>query len=205
MANLSLYYKTILETSVSLLPDQINQNIDENLLKNLKTKVEGKSTENGIEIKIVRLIDYNYGIIDKSNFMGTTVFKVKYECFVCAPVADLEIVCLINNIVKGYYVASNGPLVVVIPINNIDFQKFEISNDMIQRKHKEDSEDTKETIVKGQYVKVSIINIKNNYGDAIIVSMCKLIDIASDAEIEKFKGDQNTLSNKTEIDSDEFI
>ena len=114
MAQLNLYYQTQLETSVSLLPEQIDGNIDDHLIKNLKAKVEGKSTENGIEIRVNRLIDYNYGMIDKSNFMGTTVYKVKYECFLCSPIKDLEMICVLDNIVKGFLIGRNGPVIVAI-------------------------------------------------------------------------------------------
>src|SRR5581483_1684779 len=103
MANMNLYYRTQLETKVSLLPEQIDGNIDNHILQNLRTKIEGKTIDNGIVLKINRLIDYNYGVIDKANFMGTTVFHVKYECFICSPTKNLEMVCIVDNDkIKGY-------------------------------------------------------------------------------------------------------
>ena len=96
MANIGLYYNNILETTVSILPEQINSELNNNILKNLKHKIEGKSTEYGVEMKVLRIIDYNYGMIDKTNFMGTTIYKVKYECFVCSPIKDIEFICQID-------------------------------------------------------------------------------------------------------------
>ena len=170
MAQISLYYRTQLETKVSLLQEQIDGNMDDHILENLKAKIEGKTIDNGIVLKINKLIDYSYGMIDKANFMGTTVFPVKYECFICSPTKDLEIICVLENIVKGYLIAKNGPIIVVIQFNNIDMQKFEISGNTIITK-------SKVPIEKGNYLKVSIISINNNIGEKNIVTMCKLLNI----------------------------
>ena len=173
MAHLSLYYRTQLETKVSLLPEQIDGSMDNHILENVKGKIEGKSIDNGIVLKINRLINYDYGMIDKANFMGTTVFAVKYECFICSPIKDLEIICILENIVKGYLIGKNGPVIVAIQLNNIDTQKFEISgNNIISIK-------SKKTIEKGEYLKVSIISINNNLGEKNIVTMCKLMGLAT--------------------------
>lgn len=199
MAQISLYYRTQLETKVSLLPEQINGNMDDHLLDNLKAKIEGKTIDNGIVLKINRLIDYNYGMIDKANLMGTTVFLVKYECFICSPTKYLEITCVLENIVKGYLIAKNGPVIVAIQFNNIDSQKFEIhDNTIILSK-------SKTPIKKGDYLKVSVISINNNLGEKNIVTMCKLLNIASKEEIKSFKDDQLLVANGSVDDNKEFI
>jgi len=199
MAQISLYYRTQLETKVSLLAEQVDGNMDEHLLDNLRAKIEGRSIDNGIVLKINRLISYDYGIIDKSNFMGTTVFPVKYECFICSPTKDLEIICVLENIVKGYLIAKNGPVTVAIQFNNIDTQKFEISgNTIIVSK-------TKTPIQKGEYLKVSIISINNNLGEKSIVAMCKLLNLANKDEIKSFDEDQVMATNGNANDNKEFI
>lgn len=199
MAQLSLYYQTQLETSVSLLPEQIDGNIDDHILQNLKTKVEGKSSENGIEVRVNRLIGYNYGMIDKSNFMGTTVYKAQYECLLCSPVKDLEIVCIIDNIVKGFLIGRNGPVIVAIQSNNIDMQQFEISGNQIIHKK------TKKVIEKEDYVKVSVISINNNLGEKNIITMCKLIGFANDTDIKRYNEEQRLLSEELDDEESEFI
>lgn len=199
MAQDSLYYRTQLETKVSLLPEQINGNMDDHILENLKAKIEKKSIDNGIVLKINKLIDYEHGMIDKANFMGTTVFPVKYECFICSPTKDLEIVCVLENIVKGYLIAKNGPVVVAIQFNNINQQKFEISgNTILFTKNKT-------TIKKGDYLKVSIISINNNLGEKNIVTMCKLLNLATEDEIKAFEEDQLLVTNGSVDDNKEFI
>ena len=199
MAQISLYYRTQLETKVSLLPEQIDGNMDDHMLTNLKAKIEGKCIDNGIVLKINRLIDYEYGMIDKANFMGTTVYKVNYECFICSPTKDLEIICVLENIVKGYLIAKNGPIIVAIQFNNIDTQKFEISgNTIIVSK-------TKTPIQKGDFLKVSIIRINNNLGEKNIVTMCKLLNLATKDEIKSFEEDQLLVTDGSVDDNKEFI
>lgn len=199
MAQISLYYRTQLETKVSLLPEQIDGNMDEHILKNLKAKIEGKSIDNGIVLKINRLIDYNYGMIDKANFMGTTVYSVKYECFICSPSKDLEIICVLENIVKGYLIARNGPIMVAIQFNNIDTHRFEINENTIFVSK------TKVPVQKGDYLKVAIINIKNNLGERNIMTMCKLVNLATKDEIRSFKEDILLATDGSADDNKEFI
>lgn len=199
MAQLNLYYRTQLATKVSLLPEQINGNMDKHLLNNLKVKIEGKSNDNGIVLKVNRLIDYDYGMIDKVNFMGTTVYLVKYECFICSPIKNLEMICVLENIVKGYLIAKNGPVIVAIQFNNIDTQKFEISDNTIVVSK------TKKPIAKGDYLKVSVISINNNAGEKNIVTMCKLLNLATKEEIRSFEEDQMMITDGSPDDNKEFI
>ena len=199
MAQISLYYRTQLDTKVSLFPEQIDGNMDDHILENLKAKIEGKSIDNGIVLKINRLINYDYGMIDKVNFMSTCVFFVKYECFICSPTKDLEIVCILENIVKGFLIARNGPVIVAIQFNNIDTRRFEISgNNIIYTK-------TKKPIEKNDYLKVSVISINNNLGEKDIVTMCKLINLANKEEIQSYEQDQLLVTGGNEEDNKEFI
>lgn len=199
MAQISLYYRTQLDTKVSLFPEQIDGRIDDHILENLKSKIEGKTIDSGIVLKINRLISYELGMIDKANFMGITVFPVKYECFICSPVKDLEIVCILENIVKGYLIARNGPIIAAIQFNNIDTQKFEISgNTIVNIKNKN-------PIEKGNYLKVSIISTNINLGEKNIVTMCKLINLANKEEIQSFEKDQLLITNNGEEEHKEFI
>lgn len=199
MANMNLYYRTQLETKVSLLPEQIDGNIDDHILQNLRAKIEGKTIDNGIVLKITRLINYQNGLIDKANLMGTTVFKVTYECFICSPTKNLEIICKVDNDeVKGFLIASNGPVIVAIQYNNIDTQKFEISNNSIV------SLKTKEPIQVDNYIKVSIINVNINLSESKITTIGKLIDLAKKDEIKSYQAD-NLLATGGQLDDDKIF
>lgn len=198
MSQTGLYYRTQLETKVSLLPEQITAEIDDNILTNLKAKVESKLMDSGIVLRVNRLIDYHTGFIDKVNNMGTTVYTVKYECFICSPTKNLEIVCVLENIIKGYLIAKNGPVVIAIYNSNIDDTKFDVKgNDIYYNK--------KRLLEKGDFLKVSIINIHNNPGERKVVVMCKLIDMANKAEVNIYKEDQRIITNSNADDEKEFI
>lgn len=198
MAQAGLYYRTQLETKVSLLPEQITAEIDNNLLENLKIKVEGKLIDVGIVLRINRIIDYDFGIIDRSNLQSTTIVPIKYECFICSPVKNLEIICVLENIIKGYLICRNGPIISAIYTNNINTSKFELRGSNIYY-------GKKQMLEKGDYLKVSIINIRNDQGEKNIMTLCKLIDMATDEEIESFKEDQLLITKGSKNDNKEFI
>lgn len=198
MSQLNLYFRTELETKVSLLPNQINGNMDSHILDNLRAKIEGKAIDNGIVLKINRIIEYGDGIIDKANFMGTVVFPVKYECFICSPLKNLEITCIVKNIIKGYLICNNGPVIIAIQFNNIDNNKFEIEDNTISNKNGN-------KIEKGDYLKISIISINNNLGEKNIIVMGRLINLASVNEIKVFNEDQMLIVDGSLNDTKEFI
>ncbi|BCS83179.1 putative DNA-directed RNA polymerase subunit [Cotonvirus japonicus] len=199
MAQQNLYYQTELQDSVSLLPNQMDSNIDEYLLKNLEAKVKGKITKDGIVLKINRIIDYDNGIITKTNFAGTAVYNVSYECLICSPTKNLSVICVVENIIKGYIICVNGPVIIAILFNNIDTQKFKLDNGNVVYLHNE------KPIEKGDYVKVSIINIKNNLNEKRITAISKLLDLASNDEIKLFKEDQIIAVNGEINTNKEFI
>lgn len=190
MAQLNLYYQTQLVTKVSVLPEQLNGNLDNHILENLKMKIEGRVIDEGIVLHVNKLINYDYGMIDKSNFMGTTVYQVIYECFICSPIKDLEIICVIDNIVKGFLIGRNGPIRVAIQFNNIDNSKFEINDNTIYSK-------AKRAVQKGDHLKVAIISIKHDLGEKHIMAMCKLLDFADKNEIRKFNDEQASVTGNT--------
>jgi len=177
---------------VTLLPSQLDAEMDDHLLTNLVQKVKGKVIENGIVIKIHRLIDYDNGIIDKTGLTGDVKFDIKYECLLCLPIAHLEIVCVISNMFKGFIVAQNGPVIIIIQDINIDTNKFTVSQSGIVY------DETKKKIGKGDFIKVSVINTDSNKNDNNITAICKLIDIANRDEIKRYNEDQILIS---EIDS----
>lgn len=197
MANFNLYYRTQLESNVKILPDQLNGNLDENILENLKQKVENKTNEYGIVLRVLNLIDYDNGMIDKANFMAITSFIVKYECYICSPIQNMEIICVVSNFIHGYIVAENGPVTAIIEYNNIDRQKFEFVGDKIL------DINTKHEIKQDTYLRVSIINIKKNMGKQKIITICKLLSLATDQEITTYNNDLKlTNSNNSDINVD---
>jgi len=194
-----LYYKTQLDTTVSILPSQISADLDKHIIENLTSKVKLKTTEYGIIMKIYRLIDYGYGLIDGTNLTGSIVYNVKYECILCHPEQNLEIVCVIDNIIKGYILGSNGPITTAIRINTIDTNTFNVNNDIITHKK------SGKKIEKKSFIKVSIINKKSDLGEETIIATCKLLELATDAEIKHYNNDIDMIYNDNDDNNVEFI
>ena len=199
MAQINLYYHTELETKVSLLPEQISGEMNDFLLTNLRNQVEGKTSEHGIVLKVNNLVSYDYGIISKSNFMATTLYNVKYKCLLCSPTKNLEFACVLDNVVKGILVGRNGPVTVAIQFSNIDSQKFKIDGDNIV------DASTNKIIKKGDHLKVSVINVKINLRDTNITTICKLLNVASDKDVKKYKEEQILVAGGSEDQPTEFI
>ena len=198
MAQTGLYYHTQLESKVSIAPHELDADLDEHILRNLKMKVENKCNEHGIIIRVTRLINYQYGMIDKTNLTGTTIYKVEYECLICSPRKDVDITGSIENILAGYIVAQNGPVVITVSINNVESQKFEIKDGNLYYTK------TKKQLEKGDFIKVSVINNSNNLGEKRITTTCKLLDLASKDDIAKYHEEQKLIHGNNTTD-DEFI
>lgn len=197
MAQLNLYYQTHLNAIVILLPSQSDADMDDHLLFNLTQQIKGKVAEDGIIIKIYRLIDYDYGVIDKTNLSCDIKYNVKYECLLCSVQQHLEIICVVSDLVKGLIIAQNGPVVVVVPMASVDTNKFTLVQQTVVH------EETKKKLALRDYIKVSVINTDSNKGDNNITAICKLIDMANNDEIKRYKEDQALISDVNVRDTDE--
>lgn len=189
MSQHELYYRTQLRDKITVLPNQCDAGIDDHILQNLKLKVEKKVGDNGMVLYVTRIINYYDGVIDGVNLMSSTVYTIYYECFFCSPIEGMEIICVIENSMKGLLIARNGPIYAGIEIgpSKIDTQKFEINNGKIY--HKKNNT----LIDKGIYVKLEIINRKLNSKESNISTVCKLLDIATKSEISMFDQDQKMI------------
>lgn len=197
MAQISLYNTTVLESKVSLNPNQMDANIPENILSNLRAIIEGKSNENGIVLKVNRLVSHDIGKIDRINGSSKVDYVAKYECYLCSPIKDLEIICSLEQFVKGFLVGKNGPVTVLIQINNIDSQRFEIKNSKIYHSS------TNRELEVGDYLKVSIINISNNPGENKILVISKLVNMANKDEISRYEHEKTMITGVHAEDSEE--
>lgn len=189
MSQTELYYRTQLRDKITVLPNQCDALIDDHILHNLKLKVEKKVGDNGMVLYVTRVLNYNNGIIDGVNLMSSTVYTIYYECFFCSPIEGMEIICVIENSMKGILIARNGPIYAGIEIgpSKIDTQKFEINNGKIYYKKNNTQVD------KGTFVKLEIINRKLNSRESNISTVCKLLDLATKSEIQMYEQDQKMI------------
>lgn len=184
MSQQTLYYRAHIKDEALLYPDQLNGDLETYLLENIRETNEKKVAEKGYIVKINRVLERKNGTIDMSNFNTNAIVPVKYDCYLCSPQEDMEIIARVRNTtVKRIIIAENGPVEVAIKGKSIDTTKFVLQDNVVYK-----IGDSKPISV-GDYVKVIIVNTKYVKGFKNITVMAKLIDMASESEIAQFKRD----------------
>jgi DNA-directed RNA polymerase subunit E'/Rpb7 len=200
----SPYYRTQLDENVPLYPDQIGANFMDHLLTNLRTKVERKCVKDGYVMKIIRIVKINSNRIDGENFTANGIFNVTYDCFLCSPVKDMIFTCKVqNNIGAGFIDAVSGPIRVIILLNDLDGDRFEVKNNAKTLIHKQSNKHVNE----GIHVVVLIKFIRINAGENFITVIVKLIDLANEEQTEQYENDLKLIidDEKTDDNQKEFI
>ena len=182
-------YKNIAQyTKIMLEPYQINSDLRNHLKINLKKKVEKKCNKNGYVDEVYKILSYGDGIMHPENLSGNVLYNIKYHCKLCLPIENSIIIGQVKVINIELVVVINGPILIFIPRDNIDITIWDI-NDNFKNKKKEN---TKLNV--SDYVLVQIINKRINTGDTQIKTMGKLLDFATDKQINEY-----FESTKTEI------
>lgn len=172
---------TVLSTKVSLLPKQMNNDIYYNLKYNIEKKVQGKCNEFGFVIKVLKIEDYNEGIVDGENFTGSAVYNIRYLASLCIPVEKTQIICKIENINNAIILATHGPISCVITPDNINTLIF--MNEI--GKYYYIQEKNRTELKKGDLVKCTILS-KKLYKNDIMISLGFLDELASQNEKDNF-------------------
>jgi DNA-directed RNA polymerase subunit E'/Rpb7 len=199
MAQLKCYFQTQLETDIVVLPSQLDGDLEEHILDNLRERVEKKCVEHGYVMRVNRIIEHNKGFINGDILTVPIVFKVKYDCYFCSPVKNLEMICSIRKIYPGFLMAENGPVNIIISYQNIDLEKFIVDNN-----HELLYKQNNMKLETSQMIKVSIMTVQFVLYENRIATLARLIDIANKKEIEQYDKDLNYVSNVT-TESKEFI
>ena len=96
-----VYFKTILQDTIQITPKDLNKNIDQILLLNLRKKVEGKCIKNGyIKKDSIKIINRSTGYMNPAHFNGNVSYKVKYYAEICNPPINVIVICKISSINK---------------------------------------------------------------------------------------------------------
>lgn len=172
---------TVLSTKVSLLPKQMNNDIYYNLKYNIEKKVQGKCSEFGFVIKVLKIEDYNEGIVDGENFTGSAVYNIRYLASLCIPVEKTQIICKIENINNAIILATHGPISCVITPDNINTLLF--VNEIGKYYYIQDKQRTE--LKKGDLIKCTILS-KKLYKNDIMISLGFLDEIANQNEKDNF-------------------
>ena len=176
---------TTLSTKVSLFPMQMNNEIYYHLKQNVEKKVQGKCNEFGYVIKVLKIEDYNDGIIDAENFSGSAVYNIRYLASLCIPVEKTQIIMKIENINNAIILALHGPISCVITPDKINTELFTNEIGKYYIKKQEPKQEIRQELKKGDLVKVTILS-KKLYKNDIMISLGFLDDMATQGEQDNF-------------------
>lgn len=179
-------YKNIKQhTRISLEPYHMNSDIRNNMKIVLKKKVEKKCNKNGFVDEVYRILEYSDGFMPAENLNGSAIYNITYHCRICIPIENTIIIGQVKMVSSDLVIAINGPLFMFMPKNSIDTNIWDIPEGFINKK-------TKEKLQVGQYIKVQVNDKRINQGDTQIKILGKLLDYASDKEVDKYYGSNAT-------------
>lgn len=172
-------YKNIIEkTKISLEPYQLTSDIRNHMKINLKKKVEKKCNRNGYIIEVYRITKYGDGLMLPENLDGAVIYEVLFHCKICIPIENTIIISQVKVINSELVVTINGSIMTFIPRENIDIDIWNINDNFTNKNN------IKLNI--GDYVKILILNKRINQGDIQIKTIGKLLDLATEKEVEKY-------------------
>ena len=109
------YFKSILYKEVTVKPSDLNKDLDNFILNNLKFRVEGRCIDEGyVREGSVNIIKKSNGFFSGSLFNGSVKFNVAYSADICNPSKGTVIKCIVKYINKLGIQAESGPLTIII-------------------------------------------------------------------------------------------
>jgi len=162
--NHDIYKSIILDEHVYLKPRDLNNKIDEIILKKLKNKVEGRCIKCGyIMPNTVKIVSRSLGMINNANFEGITTYKVKYSADVCNPTIGQIVQCIVGNIDKAQ---------VICYVDTEDKSPVEIY--LFKHHHLGNVEFS--LLKNGDIINVKIAGSKYEYRDTQIIAIAQFLD-----------------------------
>jgi DNA-directed RNA polymerase subunit E'/Rpb7 len=190
--NLVSPYKNIKQyTRISIEPYHMNSDIILNLKLILKKKKEKKCNKNGFIDEIYKILEYSDGMMHPENLNGCAIYNITYHCKICIPIENTLIIGQVKVINQELIIATNGPVMIFIPKENVDNNIWEIIDGYKNKNKKLETDD---------FVKIQITNKRINQNDNQIKSIGKLIDFASEEDVKQYFGSKivKNADNETE-------
>lgn len=186
-----------LERNVGLLPNQRNGDpIMDGLMQNLQKTVVHLTSDVGMVMEIIRILSYGRGMISDANFMAVAVFPVVYEAMVCSPIKDMEVVCRVDNMVKGTLVATNNRVIINAYASDVDSTIFGYQDDTLVHR-------SSNTPIKiGDLVVITLTQVTKSQNMPHIIAIGILTSIATEADKQIYY-DENRSS--APVLDEEFI
>ena len=109
------YFNTILHSTVTLYPNQMDNDIYKHLKMNLIRKLEGKCFGMyGHISKIYKITDRSEGMLVPEDPNASVVYNIQFSCKLCRPLKDSIIICEVDKINRVMILFRNGPIHIFI-------------------------------------------------------------------------------------------
>lgn len=185
---ISPYHNMLQYTKIQILPHMMNSDIESNMEIVLQKKIEGKCNRYGFIDKVHQIEQYEENIMTPENLSGAASYNITYHCKICIPIENTIIVGTIKAVNPELIIVLNGPIIIFIPKTNIDSTTWNISNEFTHKKNN--------TILKlNDYVKILIDKTKINNNDIQIKCIGKLLEYASEEDVNKYYGAVQQVEN----------
>ena len=179
------------KTRISIESFHMNSDIENNMKNILIEKVEKKCNKYGYVDTVYRIIKYSECVMPPENLNGCAISFVTYHCKLCIPIENTIIIGIIKVISQELIVATNGPLMIFIPKENIDTNIWDIPENYVNKK-------TKKRLLIDDYIKIQIMAKRINQNDIQIKIIGYLINLASQEEIDTYYGSQIATNKITD-------
>lgn len=154
-------------TSIILEPRDLNNKIDDKILKQLKTEMEGKCIKEGfVRDKSLKILKRSMGHGQASAFNGSIVFHVEYSMDICNPLQGTVMEVQAVNINKMGVLAG------------VPYEQSSPLNVMLAKQHHLDNEEF-ESIKPDDIFKVRVVGSRFEYGDTQISIIAVLENVYS--------------------------
>lgn len=186
----SPYIVTRLHSSIVLRPEQMNENIYNNLKQNLITAYKNKCYRDyGCIMEIIEILQKQMGRCETEDLTASARFNLTYSCILCRPLKGTYILCKIDNLTKAVILAKNGPIAVIIIPDKINENNFIVINNNVKYKDKKNN-NIIQSLTVDDIIKVKILNLtfRNNADNISVIGY--LDNIATPKEIKEYYDDQ---------------
>jgi DNA-directed RNA polymerase subunit E'/Rpb7 len=176
-------YKNVEQyTRVEILPCQMNSDIINSLKFNLKKDKEKKCNKNGYIDEIYAILQYSDGIMNPENLSGKVFYNVTFSCKICSPIENSIIIGQVRMINQELVFVINGPIMIFVPRDKVDQTYWDVSENYTHKQKK----NVKLAIE--NFVCIQIINKRINKNDDQIKVIGKLLDLATEDQVNKYFG-----------------
>lgn len=171
-----LYIVTEQKTQITLPPHKINNNIYENIKNKLRDNMEKRCNTEGYLSEIYEIEKYKKNMVKMDDLTCSVTFNVVFNCRMCVPRKQQQIICIVEESNQMLIKATNGPIIVIIPSDSINSDKFMIDR-MGRIRYKIKKSGDSKSVDKGDYIFATLTGVQISLKSQYIYACAKLDDM----------------------------